>query len=70
MVATVTTTRIMIKRKRDERKVDGSVTKDRGDGGVGVSKGVAVTEFGVGDKREPVLGDAFEANQRSSWHAQ
>jgi hypothetical protein len=34
---------------------------------VRVLEGVGVAEFGVRDDREPLLGDAFEADQRLSW---
>lgn len=53
--------------KSDVIKVSGCVSEDGGDGGMGVPEGVAMTESGVGYKREPTLGDAFESNQRSSY---
>lgn len=61
----------MIMIERDEVKFGGSAVKYGGDPvtGAWVLKGVAVTEMGVGNKREPMLRNAFETEQRSSWHA-
>lgn len=58
----------MIQIKRDKANVSGEIAKDRGSGRVRVPKGVKVTELGVRDKREPILGDTFEAEQNLSWN--
>ncbi|XP_024175493.1 uncharacterized protein LOC112181336 [Rosa chinensis] len=62
-VSTTSSTHVIKIIKRDETKwVFGCVKEDGGD------RSVAVTESGVGYKREPVLGDTFESDQRPSRH--
>ncbi len=58
----------MIEIKRDKTNGFGQVAKDDRGRRVWATNGVKVTELGVREKREPMLGDAFEAEQNSSWN--